>query len=196
MTKLLDDGFNGLLNLQNPHNAISALNPDQGRWAKLHEGSILQFYCTHLKVRFGISTKFVDHAGRPKLNFVVNAPQSLCMVLDACDGIAQKLYWDSGSSSEWRPIVTRKNGFVNYPTVRLHIPTAITEDGAVYATEMYKKDSGIVQRLVFSRFDAAELDPLFTPGTFVDAFFSLDPYDYQQNAGIRLVAKKLIIHSN
>jgi hypothetical protein len=67
----------------------------------------------------------------------------------------------------------------------------------VYATEMYQKDSGIVQRaLVFSRFDAAELDPLFTPGTFVDAFFSLDPYDYPQNAGIRLVAKKLIIHSN
>ena len=85
----------------------------------LHEGSILQLRCTHLEVRFGISTKFVDHAGRPKLNFVVNAPQSLCKVLDACDGIAQKLYLDSGSSSEWRPIVTRKNGFVNYPTVRL-----------------------------------------------------------------------------
>ena len=85
----------------------------------LHEGSILQLCCTHLKVRFGISTKFVDHAGRPKLNFVVNAPQSLCKVLDACDGIAQKLYLDSGSSSEWRPIVTRKNGFGNYPTVRL-----------------------------------------------------------------------------
>ena len=66
----------------------------------------------------------------------------------------------------------------------------------MYATEMYQKDSGIAQRLVFSRFDAAELDPLFTPGNFVDAFFSLDQYDYPQNAGIRLVAKKLIIHSN
>jgi len=51
-----------------------------------------------------------------------------------------------------------------------------------------------VQRLLFSRFDAEELGSLFMPGTFVDAFFSLDPYDYQQNAGIKLVAKKLIIH--
>lgn len=70
-------------------------------------------------------------------------------------------------------------------------------DTAVYATEMYQKESsGSVQRLVFSQFDAEELGTLFTPGTLVDAFFSLDPYDYRQNAGIRLVAKKLIIHSN
>lgn len=62
---------------------------------------------------------------------------------------------------------------------------------------MYQKESsGAVQRLVFSKFDAEELDTMFTSGTFVDAFFSLDAYDYLQNAGIRLVAKKLIIHSN
>ena len=59
-----------------------------------------------------------------------------------------------------------------------------------------KENSGSVRRLVFSKFDASELNTLFTPGIFVDAFFSLDPYDYQQNAGIRLVAKKLIIHSD
>ena len=53
-----------------------------------------------------------------------------------------------------------------------------------------------MQKLVFSKYDPAELEPLFAPGTFVDAFFSVDLYDYQQNAGIRLVAKKLIIHSN
>lgn len=85
----------------------------------LHEGVILQLYCTNLKVRFGLSTKFVDHAGRPRLSFVVNASKSLCKVLDACDVVAQKLSSDSGSSSEWRPVVTRKDGFVNYPTVRL-----------------------------------------------------------------------------
>ena len=85
----------------------------------LHEGFILRLSCSRLKVRFGISTKFLDHAGRPRLNFVANAPQSLCKVLDACDGIAQKLSLDSGSNSEWRPVVIRKNGFVNYPTVRL-----------------------------------------------------------------------------
>ncbi|XP_065622233.1 protein NEN1 [Quercus suber] len=161
----------------------------------LHEGFILRLSCSRLKVRFGISTKFLDHAGRPRLNFVANAPQSLCKVLDACDGIAQKLSLDSGSNSEWRPVVIRKNGFVNYPTVRLHIPNTISGDNP-YGTEMYQKDSGSMQKLVFSKYDPAELDPLFTPGTFVDAFFSIDPYDYQQNAGIRLVAKKLIIHSN
>ncbi|KAG2675577.1 hypothetical protein I3843_12G011400 [Carya illinoinensis] len=163
----------------------------------LHKGAILQLCCTRLKVRFGLSTKFVDHAGRPRLNFVVNASQSLCKVLDACDAIAQKLSLDSGSSSEWKPVVTRKNGFINHPTVRLHIPTAECGDTAVYGTEMYQKESsGAVQRLVFSKFDAEELDTMFTSGTFVDAFVSLDAYDYLQNAGIRLVAKKLIIHSN
>ncbi|KAF3962621.1 hypothetical protein CMV_012890 [Castanea mollissima] len=149
----------------------------------------------HLKVRFGISTKFLDPAGWPRLNFVVNAPQSLCKVLDACDGVAQRLSSDLGSSSEWWPVVLRRDGFVNCPAVRLHIPNTISGDNP-YGTEMYQKDSGGVQKLVFSKYDPAELRPLFTPGTFVDALFSIDPYDYQQNAGIRLVAKKLIIHSN
>lgn len=61
---------------------------------------------------------------------------------------------------------------------------------------MYRKESFSTERLVFSRYDIAELDDLFAPGTSMDAYFSLDPYDYQQNAGIRLVAKKLIVHSN
>lgn len=76
------------------------------------------------------------------------------------------------------------------------IPTVTNGDIAIYATEIYQKDpTGITQRLIFSRFDAAELDTLFVPGTLVDAYFALDPYDYQQNAGIKLVAKKLIIHA-
>ena len=84
-----------------------------------HEAN-LRLCCSHLKVHFGISTKYLDNAGRPKLNFVVIAPDSLCKVLDACDGIAQKFSSDSGSSSEWRPVVViRENGFVNYPTVKL-----------------------------------------------------------------------------
>ena len=75
------------------------------------------------------------------------------------------------------------------------IPTVTNGDIAIYATEIYQKDpSGTTQRLIFSRFDAAELDTLFVPGTLVDTYFALDPYDYQQNAGIKLVAKKLIIH--
>lgn len=42
----------------------------------------------------------------------------------------------------------------------------------------------------------AELDSLITPGTLLDAYFSVDSYDYQQTAGIRLVAKKLIVHTS
>ncbi|CAJ1944119.1 unnamed protein product [Sphenostylis stenocarpa] len=161
----------------------------------LHEGFPFQLHCTDLKVRFGISTKFIDNAGRPRLSFVVDSSPTLCNVLDACDGIAQKLTEDSGSSSDWRPVVVRKEGFFNYPTVRLHVPSAVVAGVAIYATEIYHRESsGAVQRLLFSKYDAAELGSLFTPGTFVDAFFSLDPYDYRQNAGIKLVAKKLIIH--
>ena len=60
-----------------------------------------------------------------------------------------------------------------------------------------KEPSGAAQRLIFNRFDAAvaELERLINPGAILDAFISLDTYDYQQSAGIRLVAKKLIIHS-
>lgn len=85
----------------------------------LHRDVLLQLSCTHLKVRFGVSTKFVDYAGRPRLSFVVDVTPNLCRVLDACDGLAQRLSVDSGSSSEWRPVVTRKGGFMNSPTVRL-----------------------------------------------------------------------------
>uniref|UniRef100_A0A9I9DFB7 Exonuclease domain-containing protein n=1 Tax=Cucumis melo TaxID=3656 RepID=A0A9I9DFB7_CUCME len=161
-----------------------------------HKDDCLQLLCNNLRVRFGISTKFTDYAGRPRLSFVVDVPPSLCTVLEASDGVAQRLFSDSGSGSEWRPAVTRKNGYFNYPTMRLHIPTAVSGDVANYATEMYQKDaSGAVQRLIFSKFDAAELDSLIKPGAILDAFISLDTYDYQQSAGIRLVAKKLIIHS-
>ncbi|GMY15587.1 protein NEN1-like isoform X2 [Fagus crenata] len=156
------------------------------RMQLFHKDSILQLCCTHLKVWSGIRTNFA------RLNFVVHAPPSLCKVLNECDDHAQKVSTDSGSSSKWWPMVTSTN---NYPTVKLQIPAAKSGDG-VYATEIYKKDSGTEQRLVFRKFDRAKLPPLFTPGTFVDAFFSLDTYDYKQNAGIHLVAKKLVINSN
>lgn len=76
------------------------------------------------------------------------------------------------------------------------IPTTIIGNVAQYGTVICQKEpSGTIQKLVFMKFDAAELDKLFKPGTFVDTFLSVEPYDYQQSAGIRLVAKKLIIHS-
>ena len=65
----------------------------------------------------------------------------------------------------------------------------------IYAAEIYQKESsGTVQRLLFSKFDTDELGSLFKAGTFVDAVFSLDPYDCHQNAGIRLIAKTLTIN--
>lgn len=85
----------------------------------LHQNFPLQLKCASLKVRFGISTKFVDHAGRPRLNFVVDASPNLCNILDGADRLAQKLSADSGSSSEWHHVVARKQGFFNSPTVRL-----------------------------------------------------------------------------
>ncbi|GER41978.1 ribulose-phosphate 3-epimerase [Striga asiatica] len=157
----------------------------------LHQNVPLQLGCAQLKVRFGISSKFVDHAGRPRLSFVVDAFPSLCTVLDAVDNLAQKLLIDSGTSSDWWPVVTRKNGFFNSPTVRLHLPTAGDGEITRCTTEIYQKDNSTTQRLVFSRFDVIELESLFAPGKTVDACFSVDVYDYQQNAGIRLVAKKL-----
>ncbi|PQQ05744.1 protein NEN1 [Prunus yedoensis var. nudiflora] len=105
----------------------------------LHKDVTLQLCCRHMKLRFGINTKFFDHAGRPRLNIVADASPNLCEVLDACDAIAQKLSVDSGSNSEWRPVVIRKEGFYNYATVRLHIQTAVCGDIAIYATEIYQK---------------------------------------------------------
>lgn len=76
------------------------------------------------------------------------------------------------------------------------IPTIVNGDGAKYATEIYLEEAnGFTQKLVTSRFDTTELGTLLTSGTYLSAHFSVDPYDYQRNAGIRLVAEKLIIHS-
>ncbi|CAI9112061.1 OLC1v1012435C2 [Oldenlandia corymbosa var. corymbosa] len=153
----------------------------------LHGSIALQICCRQLKVRFGISTKYLDSAGRPRLSFVVDASPSLCEILDSVDKVAQK-FSDSGSnaSSDWRPSVTRKEGYFNYPTVRLHLPTIFDGNMLRWATEIYQKESSTTQRLVFSKFDVAELDSLFTSGKYLDAYFTLDPYDFHQNAGIRL----------
>ncbi|KAK1435831.1 hypothetical protein QVD17_01601 [Tagetes erecta] len=172
-----------------------------GKMQILHRGTPLQIHCGALKVRFGLSTRFVDHAGRPRLSFVVDASPNLCGLLDACDNIAKR-FVESDSNSEWRPVVSRKPGFYNSPTIRFQLPTVAEGDGVRWITEIYQKESSSpssslsIQRVVFSRYDVAELEPLIRPGSFVDAYFSLDPYDYQQNAGIRLVAKKLIVDCN
>lgn len=76
------------------------------------------------------------------------------------------------------------------------IPTMTNGDGAIYSTEMYHKDpNGNMQKLVFSKLDAAELDSVFVPGTKIDAYIGAEIYDFQQSAGIRLVARRLVVHS-
>ncbi|KAI3766864.1 hypothetical protein L2E82_16939 [Cichorium intybus] len=168
----------------------------------LHRDIPLQIRCDAMRIRFGLSTKFLDHAGRPRLSFVVDLNSSdLCDLLDACDNIAKR-FVDSDSNHEWRPVVSRKPGFYDSPTIRLHLRT-IAGDSSGWMTEIYHKQSSSssssssslsAQQLVYSNYDVIELDALFRPGSFVDAYFSLDPYNYPQNAGIRLVAKKLIVH--
>ena len=77
------------------------------------------------------------------------------------------------------------------------IPTIVSGDSAICSTDICQKEpSGNTQKLVFNNVDATKLDSLFVRGSKVDAFFSLEVYDYQQNAGIRLVAKRLVVHSN
>lgn len=61
---------------------------------------------------------------------------------------------------------------------------------------MYQKEEPLetIQKLDFSSDEFEELESALLPGTLVDAYFSLEPYDYQKMAGIRLAAKKLVIH--
>lgn len=69
-------------------------------------------------------------------------------------------------------------------------------DVARYATEVHEREpSGATQKLTFSNPSGEELESLLKPASVVDAFLSLESYDYQQKAGIRLVAKKLVIQS-
>ncbi|CAN0896025.1 Protein NEN2 [Linum grandiflorum] len=161
-----------------------------------HKDAQFELYCPCLKVRFGLSTKFLDYAGRPRLSFMVDLSPSLSSVLDACDEIALNLFQGSGSESNWRRVVVRHDKYSNYPKARLNIPTLVDGNVAQYATEMYQKDgSGAMQKIVFCKFDPEELEPWLNPGTFLDVYLSLDTYDYQNCAGIRLVAKKLVIHN-
>ncbi|CAM0958612.1 unnamed protein product [Alopecurus aequalis] len=160
-----------------------------------HKDSPLDLCCAGLKVQFGVSTKFLDNAGQPKLSIAVDIPEDLSEVLEFCDKLAQRSLQESGSTSEWRPLI-KKYGYLNHPTVRLNIPTTVSGDASVCSTDIYKKEpSGNTRMLAFGEVDAAELDSLFVRGNRLDAFFSLEIYDYQQNAGIRLVAKRLVVHS-
>lgn len=115
-------GFSGYLepdDVLTQHITVSTLPFGQFvKTAVFHKDVPLHLCCTSLKVCFGISTKFLDSAGRPKLNIVVEVPEKLCEVLEKCDDLALRMSLEAGSISQWRPLV-KKNGYVNLPTVRL-----------------------------------------------------------------------------
>ncbi|KAK4781701.1 hypothetical protein SAY86_015803 [Trapa natans] len=159
----------------------------------LHNGASFHLCSCRLRVRLGV--KNFGEGGKPRFSFIVDATPTICQILDACDDIAHKLSTESGSISEWKHIVTRKCGFINSPTVRMHIQTT-NVDGLRYETEIYRKQSsGAVEKLTLSQCNVDELDALVSSGSFVDVYFSLESYDYHQNAGIRAVLKKLFVCS-
>nr|GEU77185.1 zinc finger, CCHC-type [Tanacetum cinerariifolium] len=73
--------------------------------------------------------QFVDHAGRPRLSFMVDVNSSnLCSLLDACDNVA-KIFMGSDSNSEWRPVVWRHVRSIFMDCVM--VSTRPTADGKV-----------------------------------------------------------------
>ncbi|XP_008809575.1 protein NEN1-like isoform X2 [Phoenix dactylifera] len=197
------EGCSGFAGFQEPEEIstqyISAPIVPFSKWGHkilvLHRDCPLQLCCMGLRVQFGPTKKFMDHAGRPKLNIVVDAPENLSEVLGVCDRLAQISSQISGSRSEWRPLIM-KNSYSNSSSIRLHIPVMANGDAAIYSTELYQKEpSRNMQKLVFSNYDDVKLDSLFVPGATLDAYFCVETYDYQLHAGIRLVAKRLVLHS-
>ncbi|KAJ0987444.1 hypothetical protein J5N97_005800 [Dioscorea zingiberensis] len=161
----------------------------------LHKDDPLQLCQMGLKILFGLSTKFVDNHSRRKLSFVVNVEPSLQQILDFCDRLAQNSHLESGSSSHWMPVIN--TSYANSSSIRLRISTVVNDNRAMYPTEIYQKEpSGDTQKLVFSKTDATELDTIIVPGNMVDAYFNLETYDFQQYAGIRLVAQRLVLHAS
>ncbi|CAM0150284.1 unnamed protein product [Urochloa decumbens] len=98
------------------------------------------------------------------------------------------------SNSTWKPIIKRYGNATTRPTVRLKIATTIVNGNtAMYSTQICQKDcNGVIPKLASRKVDTAELESL--QGNKVDAFFSLEIYDYKAKAGILLVAKRLDVH--
>ncbi|KAK1289912.1 hypothetical protein QJS10_CPB18g01455 [Acorus calamus] len=158
-----------------------------------HKYMPLQLLCTGMQIHLGLSTKFKDQAGLPKLSFLVKPSPHICHVLEACDGLAQRSHLELGSTSDWRPLIRK---FTNSSTIRLQIPSVVNGDVATYSTDFYLKEpSNNVRQCDTNGISEADIESLLVPGKYVDAYIGLDVYDYCQSAGIRLVAKKLIVHS-
>lgn len=163
----------------------------------LHKDLLFRMRSSNMMIRYGISKKFFDPTGKPRLSLVVQPSLEACNILEHCDNLAQNSFSGCNDKSEWRPLVTMKHGLGNtIRAIRMNIATAGSGDTATYSTELYRRDSkGSTQKLASKIVDISELDELFVYGRFVDADYDFDFYDYQQHAGIRLVAKRLTVGS-
>lgn len=186
--------------LEPHHISISSLRTiyEPSQWGTqkmmlLHKDLPFRMRSSNMILRYGISRKFFDPTGKPRLSFVVEPSSEICNILKVCDVLAQKSFSSFNDKSEWRPLV--KYGLGNaIPAVRIHIATVGSGETSTYSTELYRRDSkGTTQRLAFKTVDINELDELFVYGTLVDADYDFDIYDYQQHAGIRLVARRLSV---
>lgn len=186
--------------LEPHHISISSLRTiyEPSQWGTqkmmlLHKDLPFRMRSSNMILRYRISRKFFDPTGKPRLSFVVEPSSEICNILKVCDVLAQKSFSSFNDKSEWRPLV--KCGLGNaIPAVRIHIATAGSGETSTYSTELYRRDSkGTTQRLAFKTVDINELDELFVYGMLVDADYDFDIYDYQQHAGIRLVARRLSV---
>lgn len=186
--------------LEPHHISISSLRTiyEPSQWGTqkmmlLHKDLPFRMRSSNMILRYGISRKFFDPTGKPRLSLVVEPSSEICNILKVCDVLAQKSFSSFNDKSEWRPLV--KYGLGNaIPAVRIHIATIGSGETSTYSTELYRRDSkGTTQRLAFKTVDINELDELFVYGTLVDADYDFDIYDYQQHAGIRLVARRLSV---
>lgn len=152
---------------------------------------------SNMKIRYnGISKKFADPSGKgkPRLSFVVELSSQPCKILKDYDVLANNL--SSGyinDKAEWKPLVKYGPGNT-IPNIRIHIATAVSGETTTYSTKLYERDSnGTTARFAAETVDNNELDKLLVSGRLVDAEYNFEIYDFQQKAGICLVARTLTV---
>ncbi|KAK4744493.1 hypothetical protein SAY87_010805 [Trapa incisa] len=133
-----------------------------------------------LRVKYGVTkSMYLDYAGMPKFTFVVDLDPPFVRFLM----LAVKLPRNRLFSPAAPPYGSRSRIIL---AILLRDCVNIIGD----RLQNYPREETAICRKDISG------NALIRPGTFLDACFSLDPYDYMQHAGIRLVAKKLFLHSN
>ncbi|RZC51448.1 hypothetical protein C5167_019873, partial [Papaver somniferum] len=95
---------------------------------------LLRCLCLHKLIIQLQRTKRLEFAAGPEVVDGMGIKSGQYKVFDDRDHPAQRLFVESGSNPERRPVVIRKNSFLNSSIVRLRIPTITNGDIAIYAT--------------------------------------------------------------